>query len=155
MSNRIHIITLTLLALLSGTAPTLAADGQTLSGQIFSALERQTIRDYYRGRYGEEPQTRSRPGHKKKDRHAKGKKHKGLPPGLAKRDRLPPGLEKQLERNGTLPPGLARRTLPEGLEGMLPRPASGLERVLVDDDVLLIEQASGLIVDVLRDVLSP
>ncbi|MEW7978139.1 MAG: hypothetical protein AB2814_12180 [Candidatus Sedimenticola endophacoides] len=34
---------------------------------------------------------------------------------------------------------------------MLPRPASGLERVLVDDDVLLIEQASGLIVDVLRD----
>ncbi|MEW7977517.1 MAG: hypothetical protein AB2814_08765 [Candidatus Sedimenticola endophacoides] len=75
MSNRIHIITLTLLALLSGTAPTLAADGQTLSGQIFSALERQTTRDYYRGRYDEEPQTRSRPGHKKKDRHAKGKKH--------------------------------------------------------------------------------
>src|SRR5215470_14934501 len=29
-----------------------------------------------------------------------------LPPGLAKRDRLPPGLEKQLVRNGTLPPGL-------------------------------------------------
>ena len=29
-----------------------------------------------------------------------------LPPGLAKKDRLPPGLEKQLVRNGTLPPGL-------------------------------------------------
>jgi len=29
-----------------------------------------------------------------------------LPPGLAKKDRLPPGLEKQLVRNGTLPPDL-------------------------------------------------
>ncbi|MEW7978405.1 MAG: RcnB family protein [gamma proteobacterium symbiont of Phacoides pectinatus] len=155
MSNRSHIITLTLLALLCGAAPTLAADGQTLSGQIFSALERQTILDYYRGRYGDERETRPRSGGKQKGKHAKGKKHKGLPPGLAKRGRLPPGLEKQLERNGTLPPGLARRTLPEGLEGMLPRPASGLERVLVDNDVLLIEQASGLIVDVLRDVFNP
>src|SRR5215471_5571003 len=30
---------------------------------------------------------------------------RGLPPGLAKREALPPGLEKQLVRNGTLPPG--------------------------------------------------
>ena len=28
----------------------------------------------------------------------------GLPPGLAKRQELPPGLQRQLHKNGTLPP---------------------------------------------------
>src|SRR4030095_16261332 len=36
----------------------------------------------------------------------------GLPPGLAKKDHLPPGLERQLQRNGTLRPGMEKRVQP-------------------------------------------
>ena len=35
-----------------------------------------------------------------------------LPPGLARHRSLPPGLERQLQVNGTLPPGLAKRMQP-------------------------------------------
>ncbi|MCW8908337.1 MAG: hypothetical protein OQL28_13885 [Sedimenticola sp.] len=128
------------------STPTTASDNGQLLSEIFSQIEKQTIKDYYHGRYG---RTADEEG-----RH-KGKKHKGkkgLPPGLAKRDRLPPGLEKQLQRNGHLPPGLEKRQLPEGLERLLPRRHDGRERVLVDNDVLLIETATGLILDILEDV---
>jgi hypothetical protein len=47
-----------------------------------------------------------------------------LPPGLAKKDRLPPGLEKQLVRNGTLPP------------------------VLISGHIVLLNRKTNLIVDV-------
>lgn len=80
------------------------------------------------------------------------RRQKGMPPGLAKRDSLPPGLAKQLERNGRLPPGLEKRDLPEGLDRLLPPRGHGQERVAVDNDVLLIETATGLILDILRDV---
>jgi hypothetical protein len=81
---------------------------------------------------------------------AKGKERQGhLPPGLAKRGTLPPGLAKQLARNGTLPPGLAKRSLPDELLRRLePRPP-GYRFVLVDDRILLIQAATNLILDVL------
>jgi len=46
-----------------------------------------------------------------------------LPPGLAKKDHLPPGLEGQLQRNGTLRPGLQERVqpLPHSCADRLPR----------------------------------
>jgi hypothetical protein len=37
------------------------------------------------------------------------KEKTGLPPGLAMMDELPPGLAMQVEKNGVLPPGLAKR----------------------------------------------
>ena len=73
--------------------------------------------------------------------------------GLALRDALPPGLERQLERNGTLPPGLAKRALPSDLESKLPPPAPGTERVIVERDVVLVDLATGIVRDILRDVL--
>ena len=76
----------------------------------------------------------------------------GLPPGLAKRDSLPPGLQKQLDRNGRLPPGLDRRALPEDLEKRLPA-RTDTERVIVDNDVVLIEKGTDLVLDVIRDVV--
>ena len=103
-------------------------------------------------------------GSKKKDKgkqagkNSKGKnkgKKKGLPPGLAKKEQLAPGLQKQLERNGTLPPGLAKRGLPDELDERLGEPAEGTERVIVDRDVVLIEKGTGLILDILKDVLKP
>lgn len=130
--------------------PTLAREGasERILRSAFSELEKQAIGDYYSGRYGKKQQPRK---HKAK-KHKKNKPSKGLPPGLARRDRLPPGLEKQLQRDGTLPPGLAKRGLPDNLQALLPRPLPGQERVLVDNDVVLIERATGLILDILRDV---
>lgn len=81
-------------------------------------------------------------------------KSKKMPPGLAKRKSLPPGLQKQLERNGTLPPGLAKRELPSELEANLPPPAEGTERVIAGNDVVLVEQATGIILDILKDVIT-
>ena len=90
---------------------------------------------------------------KKKGKKAKKVKGKGMPPGLAKRDALPPGLQKQLEKNGTLPPGLAKRNLPTELESKLPAVPSGLERIIAGDDVVLLEKATGKILDVIQGVL--
>lgn len=77
----------------------------------------------------------------------------GLPPGLAKRQQLPPGLQKQIREKGTLPPGLQKRLLPGELEGRLSRLPPGYERVIVGADVLLVEIATRVIVDILADVL--
>ncbi len=112
----------------------------------FTELERQIIEEYFGGHEGEKQQQqqkeKGKPGSKK------------MPPGLAKKKELPTGLQKQLERNGTLPPGLAKRELPDDLEKKLPKTASGLERTIVDTSVVLIEKASGRIVDIIQDVVT-
>lgn len=78
-----------------------------------------------------------------------------LPPGLAKRDRLPPGLEKQLRERGTLPPGLQKRAepLPYDLERRLPRLPTGYRRSVVAGNVILMDERTGVIADIIRDVL--
>jgi len=80
-------------------------------------------------------------------------KSKGLPPGLAKRDTLPPGLQKQLDTKGRLPPGLAKRNLPDDLAAKLPKRSDQHDVVVVEDDVVLIDKATGVILDVLKDVV--
>jgi hypothetical protein len=78
-----------------------------------------------------------------------------LPPGLAKRNgNLPPGLEKHLERNGTLPPGLQKRVepLPDELEIRLSRLPSGYRRCWVGGSVIILNQKTGAILDIIRDV---
>jgi len=86
---------------------------------------------------------------RKKDGKDK-KKKKDLPPGLARKGELPPGLQRQLERDGTLPPGLSKRRLPDDLERRLPRRSDSVERVMVGEDVLLIETVTGRILDILH-----
>jgi hypothetical protein len=81
---------------------------------------------------------------------------KGLPPGLAKRGgKLPPGLQKHLEKNGRLPPGLQKRLepLPQDLEARLPRLPDSWERVILDRDVILVDQRSNRILDILENVI--
>ncbi|AVM73937.1 LWamide neuropeptides (fragment) [Magnetospirillum gryphiswaldense] len=73
-------------------------------------------------------------------------KSKKMPPGLAKRDHLPPGLAKR----DTLPPGLAKRDLPGDLERRLSRLPKGYGRKTVGDDIILIEEATGIIFDILK-----
>lgn len=78
----------------------------------------------------------------------------GLPPGLAKREELPPGLQRHLERNGTLPPGLEKKVhpLPESLEAELPATPEGIVRGVLGDKVVLVEQKTSKILDIVDGV---
>ena len=90
----------------------------------------------------------------KKDKHKKKGSNKakggGARPGLAEEGGLPPGIRKKLERGGELPPGIAKRELPEKLEAELPPPPEGYERAVVEDKVVLIDAATGVITDIFR-----
>ncbi len=76
----------------------------------------------------------------------------GLPPGLANRSQLPPGLQKHIDRTGRLPPGLQKRTLPGDLRGLLPY-RKGQDYRVVGNDIVLIETATSLILDIMKGVL--
>jgi hypothetical protein len=79
----------------------------------------------------------------------------GLPPGLAKRETLPPGLEKQLQERGTLPPGLQKKIqpLPVKLERQLRRLPTGYRRVVVAGNVILMNEKTAMIYDIVRSVI--
>lgn len=112
---------------------------------VFSEIERRIIDRYF----GKEATLDDQ-----ETKVFKGKGHyKGLPPGLAKRDSLPPGLARHVRLYGALPPGLQKKALPEELEALLPDRPDGEVRIIVDDDVLLIERATGFVLDILEDVL--
>ena len=65
---------------------------------------------------------------------------------------LPPGIRKKIGRGKPMPPGIAKQVLPEDLLALLPERA-GYHRVRVGLDVLLVEVATGVIHDVLMDVI--
>jgi len=79
----------------------------------------------------------------------------GLPPGLAKRRTLPPGLEKQLQKRGALPPGLQKKIqpLPLELERQLRWLPTGYRRVVVAGNVILMNEETALIYDIVRGVV--
>lgn len=106
------------------------SESESTAERVLTTVERAILRDYFR------------------TRETTGEPRKGLPPGLAKRETLPPGLAKKLERGGRLPPGLQARALPEDLERRLPR-RNGTKRILVDGDVVLIEEGTRAILDIL------
>lgn len=149
--------------------PVSAASAQETSvmdealGRVFTEIERQVIEDYYGGDAAvhdeDDDDDRGNRGGRGKNRGNKNRGNGGnsgdLPPGLAKRDELPPGLERQLERNGTLPPGLGKRNLPDDLRTRLRNPDDGTDRQIVGTDVLLVDTATGVILDILRDVVTP
>lgn len=80
---------------------------------------------------------------------------RALPPGLAKRDSLPPGLARQIHQNGTLPHGLQKRLepLPVDIDRRLPVLPPDVRRVVLGRDVLLVNDRTQQILDVVRDVL--
>lgn len=112
-----------------GTSGSVTVEGEDASVQVvFGDRDRRLIRDYYGGRGG------------------------GLPPGLAKKRKLPPGLQKQIERNGTLPPGLRMQALPDELERRLDPVPDGYVRARVGLNVVLVNEDTRVIVDVIHDV---
>ncbi len=102
---------------------------------VFGDDDRRIIHDYY---------------HRYRDRHRHGR---GLPPGLAKREHLPPGLARQVRRNGTLPPGLERRSLPHDLERRLRPLPAGYVRIQVGGDIVLMNERTRVMVDVIKDIV--
>lgn len=105
-------------------------DGNSQVAVVFSTRDRDLIYDYY----------------------SRGRKHKRTPPGLAKRSQLPPGLARQVERNGTLPPGLQGRGLPGDLESRLSGLPEGFVRLIVGTDVVLMNKKTRVIVDIIKDI---
>jgi hypothetical protein len=65
---------------------------------------------------------------------------------------LPPGIAKNLARGKPLPPGIAKRAVPGGLRTRLPS-YPGHEVIIVDRDVILVDIATQVIVDILTRVL--
>ena len=94
---------------------------------VFGDQDRRVIHDYYQGH-----------------------KAKGLPPGLAKRGKLPPGIAKQLARADRLPPDVHGRRLPRDLERRLPRLPDGYVRVRIGTDIVLLDVATRVVVDVVH-----
>jgi hypothetical protein len=79
----------------------------------------------------------------------------GLPPGLAKREKLPPGLERQLKERGHLPPGLQKKVqpLPLTLERQLRILPTGYRRVAIAGHVILMDERTSEIYDIVRNVI--
>ena len=72
--------------------------------------------------------------------------------GSAGVEGLPPGIRKRLQRGKPLPPGIAKRAAPPGVQAAANLP-EGFEVIEVGLDVLLVEIATSVIHDVLMDVV--
>lgn len=113
--------------------------------RIFSETEKALITEYYKDKFG----TPDKAEHDKK----KHKKDKSLPPGLAKKDSLPPGLARHIAKNGKLPAGLEKRALPDDLLNRLPKDKPGTKRIIVGNDIILIDEGTAIILDVFKGVV--
>lgn len=150
---RFLVIAVSVLAF-AGSAAAQTTD--TIADVVFKEAEKRLIEEFFANKAAKSDDDEDQGKKKKKDKKSKKSKKgksKDMPPGLANKDELPPGLAKQLQRKGTLPPGLAKRDLPADLAARLPPPPPGQERVIVDNDVVLIERATGVILDILADVV--
>lgn len=138
-----YLVTVLLSAMLASPALAPAKDGDSLdrvANAVFSQKDAKIIRDYYEALNKQEQE------HKAKE--------KGLPPGLAKREQLPPGLQQHLERHGKLPPGLEKKRLPGDLDKRLSPVPKGYKRLIVGRDVVLVDERTQVIADILTDVLA-
>jgi hypothetical protein len=74
--------------------------------------------------------------------------------GLAKRDQLPPGLQRQLQKDEKLPPGLEQKfePLPTPLELRLPELPTGTRRIVLGDNVILLDETTSFIVDIITGI---
>lgn len=148
MIKRIFVITVTIAIGLTTTASVFGArnysdqetrwsDGHYAAriNITFSDYDKQLVHQYY--------------GNGNGNGNAKRKK---MPPGLTKKKSLPPGLQKQIKRNGKLPPGLEARYLPYDLERRLGRLPGEYARIRVGTDIVLIDIPTKLILDVISGV---
>lgn len=105
--------------------------GEQILDRVFTQVERRILREYYDAH------------------HSGGGKKGGMPPGLAKKGGVPPGIAK---KGGKLPPGIAKN-LPGDLMQRLPPRPDKYRRVIVDRDVVLIDAATNVVLDIIEDVI--
>ena len=74
------------------------------------------------------------------------------PPEFAGAKPLPPGIQRKIARGGALPPGIAKRYMPGDLLAQLPK-RPGQEWILAGTDLVIVEVATRIIVDVLKDAV--
>lgn len=120
-----------------GAGASRTADAASVEAS-FSLKEKQIIANFFADSGGGGGSEQG--GKDKKNKKNKGVGNQGIPPGLAK-------------KGGALPPGIAKRQLPNNLLAQLPPPPRGYERVIVDKDVLLVHIATQVVHDVLQHVL--
>ncbi len=68
---------------------------------------------------------------------------------------LPPGLQRHLVVTGHLPPGLEKRYIhpfPPALEVIIGPPPPGTRRVIIGHNAYLVEDRTGLILDILANI---
>ncbi|HLR16360.1 MAG TPA: RcnB family protein [Alcanivoracaceae bacterium] len=80
---------------------------------------------------------------------------KHCPPGLAKKNNgcLPPGQYKKWQKGQALPQHVRYYDLPSELRRRLSHPYDGYGYVRVDNDVLLINLATNIVVDAIENIL--
>ncbi len=101
------------------------SSGATLTVSLITAFERSTILGYIQNHQANPP------------------------PEFAGMKPLPPGIAKKLARGGSLPPGIAKRYFPSDLIGQLP-PRPGQQWLVMGTDILLIDAATQIILDILH-----
>ncbi|MFV1997402.1 MAG: hypothetical protein ACC641_05255 [Acidiferrobacterales bacterium] len=124
--------------LLTGCASVVATSGSIVirdensgAGNSFTDSDRQKIHQYYKSNRGRHKKYESPSGHTRRDGN--------LPYGLAKRDRLPPGLR--------------TRGLPGDLELQLSTLANNNTRVIVGDNVVIVDSNSRVVIDIYRNMI--
>jgi hypothetical protein len=126
-----------------------AAQQSGVADRLFSAEEQQLIRSYFDQQHYEQAPADERKG------RGKPKKKKKLPPGLQKKlergGELPPGWQKKLARGEVLDGELyaASAPLPQDLLESLGSGPAGTEIRRIEDEVVRLIEASGVIVDIL------
>ena len=139
MVRGLHLICFVLVAIFIVSCAThpiiesgsVAIENEDLSAVIiFSDSDREKIMHYYK----------------------KSGNFKKIPPGLAKKQELPPGLQKHIEKHGELPPGLEGRSLPADLERSLTRLPVGYVRLKIGGDLIIMNQKTRVVFDVVWDV---
>ena len=134
MNVRLVLIVVALPLLLGGCAGMEMTSGNVVftdrgasAGIVFTSRDRTIIERYYSGL----------PSHKR------------MPRGLAKREHLPPGLVKR----DRLPHGLQGRGLPSDLERQLHVLPGGYVRLIIGNDLVLMNRTTREVMDIYRDVL--
>lgn len=86
-----------------------------------------------------------------RDQQSRGK----CPPGLAKKNKhcLPPGQYKKWHKSKPLAKHVRYYELPRGLRSRLSAPQEDYRYVRVDDDVLLIDRVTHVVIDVMENIL--
>jgi len=95
---------------------------------VFSDSDRRIIRDYYREDY------------------------RRLPPGLAKKGKIPPGHAFKLSRHQSIPPDISWDYLPSDVERRLSRLPDGYVRIVIGDDVGILNIRTRVVVDLLEHI---